>query len=165
MENVKTTGNHSMAYVVMGFVLAIPSLVLAVGTGMWVYSAAAVGLLFGYLLQKGDLCFEGTNRDGVLRRRDCGGRRGLREGMRGREHYVGVGADECGDGGLRNRDRPGQLGDLLDLPDGRPGTHKVRRPVNASPADLTASATSTWNHSSSERLQPGRTGHANRLVP
>ena len=56
MESVKTIENHSMAYVIVGLVLVIVSLALAAGTGMWVYSAAAVGLLFGFFLQKGDLC-------------------------------------------------------------------------------------------------------------
>ena len=41
---------------VAGLVLLIGALGLSVGTGLWVYSAVAVGLLFGFLLQKGDLC-------------------------------------------------------------------------------------------------------------
>ena len=56
MEIAKTAETHWKPYVVAGFVLLIGSVGLSVGTGLWVYSAVAVGLLFGFFLQKGDLC-------------------------------------------------------------------------------------------------------------
>ena len=44
------------AYTIAGLGLLITTLGLSVGTGVWVFSAVAVGLLFGFFLQKGDLC-------------------------------------------------------------------------------------------------------------
>ena len=56
METTKMVETHWKAYMVVGFVLLIAAVGLSVGTGLWVYSAFAVGLLFGFFLQKGDLC-------------------------------------------------------------------------------------------------------------
>lgn len=56
METHKRVETHWKAYVVAGLVLLIGALAASVGSGMWVFSAVAVGLLFGFFLQKGDLC-------------------------------------------------------------------------------------------------------------
>lgn len=56
METAKVVEGNWKLYGAAGLVLVIGALGLSVGTGMWVYSAVAVGLLFGFFLQKGDLC-------------------------------------------------------------------------------------------------------------